>query len=185
MVSAQTAFINTFAHTSKTVSGLTEVKSFGCKRSFLKRQEQRKSRFLWKEKKKECRVKSERKVRFVRKGWTGRERKEVETLSGAQCADWRPACSFFIGQMSHCAASLCSVVRLQPGLPIASFAQHTSASRRMWHACPYLYTRVCHSVWMTVNACDLCVRTEVGKLYFAAQKVGKLNFRWINPHLHP
>lgn len=70
MVSAQTAFINTFAHTSKTVSGLSEVKSFGCKRSFFKASGTEKKQIFvkGKEKKKECRVKSERKVQFVRKG---------------------------------------------------------------------------------------------------------------------
>ena len=58
--------------------------------------------------------KSERKGHIVRKGQTEREWEEVETLSGTQCADWRPACSFFMGQMSHCVAS-CRVVCLPLG----------------------------------------------------------------------
>lgn len=40
---------------------------------------------------------------IVRKGQT--EWEEVETLSGTQCADWRPAWSFFMGQMNHCVVS--------------------------------------------------------------------------------
>lgn len=74
------------------------------KKEHRKRKRQKKGNVI---KKRKGRPHCEKRANSERVGGGG-------TVSGAQSADWRPACSFFMGQMSHCVA-VCRVVCLQLG----------------------------------------------------------------------
>lgn len=140
--------------------------------------------------KKECNKKKQKERPHCEKR-TNREREweEVETLSGAQCADWRPACSFFMGQMSHC-VTLCCVVCLQLSrwlhrtcTALISSLRDAGCVPLFEHACMSacvnsMCVRTCSmTTWMEAAVCAVwswlltclrlmsCVCGEAGKLY--------------------
>lgn len=106
------------------------------------------------------------------------------TTSAVQSADPRPARSLFMGQMSHCIASPADcIAHVRPGTPCVCVC---ARAHRPVRACPVQRHRAgIRAPWLWISPLYARYMCRGGQTLFLKLKGGEVEFRRVNPHLHP